>query len=567
MKVYVPVSRFFVDYQVAVGRPHSKLEYYLLNSIANNVSTLAELEDAFSIHSRILVEALATLTTEGWIAIDASLTSRFLITASGKRALEGKQDLVSRYTEPKWASVVLERLTGRLISGRELRYIPDFRLTDLQRREGVFLKSEVKTNRLYEGEVEPHLELRDGQWLHWIRFIRESHKENWLELVVSDNGDKVINVPDAWRSSLPDVVLSKLELLGKIKKTAGQVALSAESPPALGLPVNLNREDFLLNNDAHEELLTSVLKTANSRICIVSAFLSETKMNRIRPELMNCLMRGVNVELLWGYQHDAINLAGWLKKLSESTKASGLNGKLTINFQPTESHGKIMIWDEKPNDFVACLGSFNWLSSEGSAAPCSNISVKVKNRRFAARVCRIVDSLRNKNHRKFTERQSSRWKQIALSLEESHRLAKEEESNCQIRIVTDREHEAVFNSLVTSCDREMQVLSHQLGAIASSRLKVFRVLNDKKLDKFLIRYGALSNTSDLEFANEMEELVEKYGGSIQKQNEVHAKVVANENQICISSYNFLSADPFSNAVGMKEIGVLISGDMISKIKF
>ncbi len=48
------------------------------------------------------------------------------------------------------------------------------------------------------------------------------------------------------------------------------------------------------------------------------------------------------------------------------------------------------------------------------------------------------------------------------------------------------------------------------------------------------------------------------GGRFRRASKMHAKVLVCDENSCLSSYNFLSADPCGTAVRMRELGLIIS---------
>lgn len=72
-----------------------------------------------------------------------------------------------------------------------------------------------------------------------------------------------------------------------------------------------------------------------------------------------------------------------------------------------------------------------------------------------------------------------------------------------------------------------------------------------------VLYGeATINTDD---ASRFTEVVTKAGGTAKKVQQLHAKVLLSDDLLCVSSYNFLSADPYGTAKESREIGIKIIG--------
>lgn len=122
MIVLVPVSMFTVPYQVARGRPYSRLERRVLEAIASpqGVSTRAgatlnSLCETFHVHERLMVEAVVTLVGAGWVAVAGGREAAFVLTGEGQRACSTGKDPASVTVEPATpCTLIFDRTTGQL---------------------------------------------------------------------------------------------------------------------------------------------------------------------------------------------------------------------------------------------------------------------------------------------------------------------------------------------------------------------------------------------------------------------------------------------------------------------
>jgi hypothetical protein len=58
--------------------------------------------------------------------------------------------------------------------------------------------------------------------------------------------------------------------------------------------------------------------------------------------------------------------------------------------------------------------------------------------------------------------------------------------------------------------------------------------------------------------------VEQSGGILRRRSGCHSKVLVSDHRMIISSYNFLSADPFHTASRAREVGVLLESEFLAK---
>ena len=119
----------------------------------------------------------------------------------------------------------------------------------------------------------------------------------------------------------------------------------------------------------HRKLLLQTLDTANSTIVIFSGWLTDYSVNNeFRNKLKNCLSRGVDIIIAWGYKKSG-DISSQEKntgeksinELQEWTSQNKTSGTLESFYFP--NHSKILICDTK----YAVMGSFNWLSNKGGS--------------------------------------------------------------------------------------------------------------------------------------------------------------------------------------------------------
>jgi len=120
----------------------------------------------------------------------------------------------------------------------------------------------------------------------------------------------------------------------------------------------------------HREFLLKTLNEADKTIIIFSGWLTDYSVNEeFRKRIKNCLERGVDIIIAWGYKKsgsissDEKNTgAKSIKNLQEWTSLKKTKGTLETFFFP--NHSKILICDTQ----YAVMGSFNWLSNSGGSS-------------------------------------------------------------------------------------------------------------------------------------------------------------------------------------------------------
>ena len=302
MITLVPVSRFCITYEVAAGRPFSQLERLILRAIREGTTDLVELQKTFEVHPRLLIEALVTLTHAGWLAVGSVDREGFVLTAEGSEAAGSDRPPSTTEVSTRQAFVVMERLTGALISNEEVRFASR---KDLDRvwEQAVRLPAEVADNRLDEGQVQHLLPRRKGEWVRWIGPIDMMSKNaHWLPVNVDLDSGAVVGLPDAWTSRLRSSVVAGAQrfangLSGEARARKWNITPPRRPPApngegdddALSLPfpgwqTAISETDIFFTGEDHDRLLTAALEEGRS-ILVASAFANVEKLETLRPKV------------------------------------------------------------------------------------------------------------------------------------------------------------------------------------------------------------------------------------------------------------------------------------------
>lgn len=576
MITLVPVSRFRITYEVAAGRPFSRLEQLILRALQEGATDLAQLGDIFQVHHRLLIEALVTLTHAGWLAVGSG-GEGFVLTSEGREAAAANAPPSTIVVTSRRAHVVMERVTGGLVSNDEVRFVMKRDLKGVW-DESVRLRPDVSDNRLDEGQVQHLLQRRQGEWVRWIGPIDMVSKDNhWLPVNVDIESGSIVGLPDAWlarlRPTIVEAVWSRaasmtLEERSHSWNVPTQRRAESRDPAALHAPlpdwpVTLSEDDLCLTAEDHERWLAEALREAQGCVLVASAFASTRKLELLRPSLKDALGRGVSIDMLWGYMADGSaegrETIDWLRKLAYDAKHDGLRGVIRFNQVPSGSHAKLIVWD-KGNGARACLGSYNWLSASPNArsdSSSTNVSIRLSEPGVVAALARCAAALWSGAAPEILTSAADRWRRIASDLDKQASTQRESSpTNATVRLVLDREHEAILREWMRTAQQRILVGSHRLGVAGEPRLASADVDRAGEVS-FDVIYG-LADTDD-EGLGRMAALIKRSRGTLKHLPGFHAKALVSDASCCITSYNFLSADPFGTSKRTRELGVVIDG--------
>jgi phosphatidylserine/phosphatidylglycerophosphate/cardiolipin synthase-like enzyme len=131
------------------------------------------------------------------------------------------------------------------------------------------------------------------------------------------------------------------------------------------VPMRLADDDIVFGGDAHSDLLKHILSRAQRRIFIHSTFLRREAFTALARELRDAARKGVKIDVFWG--------AGTTDEPGEKTMKEALalarivasdellRDRVRIHLKSTGSHSKLLIADDGHENFVAVVGSCNWL--------------------------------------------------------------------------------------------------------------------------------------------------------------------------------------------------------------
>lgn len=585
MIVLLPISQFGVRYEVVGGRPYSRFEQLVLRAIEGGVNSLVGLEQEFQIHSRLVIEALVTLTQAGWIAVGER---GFSLTEDGRRASSSDEKPETRVSEEGRGRVLMERLTGGVISGQRATFITDSDLREAGKWDSVLrIPARVHESELDAGQVQHCLARHGNEWIARIGPIRLTSKEGcWLPVNVDLGRSKASLLPSEWHARLESIILSEAERRGHLlsdeakdarwkwpEKAGRRVQYQFEQGRSLNAwgtqwVADLNPGDFLFSVEQHRQLLRHALEEAKSQVFIVSAFMRAPVLEEVAECLRDAVRRGVYIDILWGFrgetEESGPKALEFLLKVA-ADRSHGTRGRIRFNREPSGSHAKALLWDSWAG-VKGCIGSFNWLSARSPSIIESrkenNASVRFSHPGILSAIARTISGLWMRTRAERLGSTAARLDVIAAELDRLQSKA-EADGNCppsakwRIGIVRDLEHEGILNALMRTPPKRFFLSSYGLSEIAKSRLAPLLALPDIQMDG-LVAY------SESEISSEDRTLLAKNlaarGIKLSKCLDMHAKVILGDRVSYVGSYNFLSGDPLSTASGARELGVTIFGE-------
>jgi phosphatidylserine/phosphatidylglycerophosphate/cardiolipin synthase-like enzyme len=577
--ILVPIDRYRVDYEVGTGTPFSRLDAIVLRAVANEpANSVAQLRRQLFLPERMLIESIVALSRAGWISVGGS-DQEFGVTPLGCAALQQEILPTPERVMTRHGSVLVEALTGQVATIRDLTFWTAKRLQD----HGLWARAErlprSKTIRsLDSGRVKPLLPREQSEWIRWIGQPMPQ-QEAWLKLEVDPSGKRVVGLPDVWASSLLAKLGESLNLEGLSHKLESRKIERAkpadENPHQREWRVSTDDCELVASGAAHLEVIRRALREARSQVFVSSAFVSAEVIERhLAPLVIAATERGVRVDLLWGYSagDTAQKQDRTLHALKELRKQCKGGHALRFNEVPAGSHAKLLAWDAPSGEIHACVGSNNWLSVPFDAYIRNHVEISVltSNPGLVSDVCSTVAGLWSESQSVMSgtddiwHRAASEMDR-ALTTDATGQAARESSSKIVGSTATpvrDRDHEEVIRKLLGSASHRVGICSHKVGPKGLVRLAPLRYWKGDIPMELLVVVGELVPGSDA-VVQEISGLLEGVGSKLRLSAGAHAKVIVVDRTVLITSFNILSADPFENADGDREVGVLLTNSEIS----
>ncbi len=579
--VLIPLDRYRVDFEVGLGTPFSRLDALVLRAISEEkASCVADLVELLVLPRRLLIESIVSLSRAGWVAV-GGLGEEFSLTPVGQLALKADVLPTPERVLSKHGSLLVERMTGQVATLRDLTFWTARRLQEA----GLWDQCERLPRNpnlapLDAGQAKPLLSRDRNEWIRWVG-EPIPQQEVWLKVGVDTANATASGIPEVWANGLLPKLASELSLpeLAMRRSKQDQEQQPAPQSRRESRIVRTEQVHVILQGAEHQALLQTALNEARSQVLIASAFASGDVLEAdIKPRILSALARGVRVDLLWGYSAGTTAEAQerTLKVLNAIRKTSGQGQLLRFNEKPSGSHAKLLLWDA-PDGFKACLGSNNWLSVPSFAYDKSHheVSVVTSNIGLGADLCTTVAGIWARAEATVSG-SNDLWHRTASEMERALALQGTTETpnatgdltpcsapvtSMEALIIRDQEHDSIMRDLVLTAKRRVGIVSHKFGPAGQIRMASAKYATSG--EPRLLKVVVGEEPEDVESVTRLAEVVQNLGGDFVLSPGVHAKVLVADDAVVVSSYNFLSADPFGTAEGAREVGILIRDERLS----
>lgn len=563
VRVAIPVYRGKRKFHLEKGRRWSIVEHLVLAALAEKPHGVAELAQAGRMHQRLVIEILIRLMRAGWVELRSTPTELIFTASDAGISAAAKAELPSAATPvSRSMNFVVDRITGTVFKPRELPFLHKNAVIEREQREAiVWLKAPEHESEYEVEDLVEHLFREDE---HFVDIERAGDRLMERYALVLVRGSKVEGLPERAPKRLTEAVLAAAER-GSASKPGQSMTVAPPPPPAPGAGhakvryISLADEDLLIGGQANEEALLGLIGGARERLVIHSTFVSESAFDRLKPHLLDAARRGARVELLWGEGDDPKSVGRTRKTvvgLRERLAQSGENELIRLHPFTTRSHAKFVIADRMGGSPHALLGSCNWLSS---AMALLESGVRLRDARLVADLLYQAAEL--------SRGRDGHWNELtsqlaAYAASVASTSTTKGSGNVAATILFGAEHRELLVRATQTAQTRLFLTTHRVSASARQAflIPMGTALKTRPALACEMRYGSAPEKGDPNWAEiasgfDMKGIVVIPPGK----PEVHAKVLGwDEDDIVITSQNWLSADPSSNHP-RREIGIHLSG--------
>lgn len=479
MIVFLPVSRFRIEYQVVSGRPYTVVERFLLEAVEDGTNRLDTLVDLLGIHRRVVIEGLVTLMQAGWLALSADPAGgEFVVTSIGRQVLSQDDKLPpTTQIEDRTTYVVMECVRGQIARGNSVHYQPRGELK-LAWSQGVQIPKSETPYTVEPGLVRTLLwtDAEKGEYVRAvgpINIVRDS--ADFVVVDVDVESRRLIGLPTQWEQDLIDELIDRV--IRKQKKM--EAAHEQIDPRELQkyIQPSPNSEEIVSNQSEwtvpletvslvsgisqHTSLLVEKLERAQSCAVIVSPNLSLMVIKRLMAPVLAAIRRGVLIDVVWGWKPSTVDLdqaesLQYLTAMQSMAASVGSPGRLQVARDASRSNTSLLITDAEGR-FEAVVGSNSWLGSSNKDV----VSVRLTHPGPVGRLCSTASDLLGsdahlRNSSSIIRLQNANAELDSALLRNMHQEPNPLTSSpplpfCRVRLLRDREHYAEFQRLTSAC--------------------------------------------------------------------------------------------------------------------
>lgn len=399
--VCIPVTRVRCRVLIAEGRAWTPVEELILWAISGGPRSIAELVAETNLPHQIVVTAISRLNRFHFAEIAVSdALHRFVASTFGRDSVRSGDPLPFFPNERETpVNFVIERIGGQMFAARDV--LP---IRDLDRlRKGA--KSRWPVDLAVTGGS---LDLgQDAMVARVEQFVSRGPERKLITIhsgtVAISNEHIGVYVENGVVRDLPEKASDALRanIFAAAAGHGGEHTFSVpfaateaiEEAPA-PISCEFSPDDIIVGGPAQRMLCEQMITDAGSRVVLHSTFIDVETFRSFIPAMRAACGRDVRIDILWGAAHDEETEIRYEKVAKEIARLVRddpvLEGRVKVGMQSTGSHAKIILTDTLDGDWIAAVGSCNWLKTGFQSV---EITMLLRHPHLVARVARVLQKM------------------------------------------------------------------------------------------------------------------------------------------------------------------------------
>lgn len=559
--VCIPVTRVKCRIHIDKGRAWTPVEELILWAISRRSHSIGDLVSETNLPHQVVVAAISRLSRFRFAKVVVQNGShKFVASRFGAKGVSSGDPLpfFPKRTEA-WVSFVIERVSGRILTARDVRRIKDRDLKDL-------LSGPVNRRPVMFDITGGALDIGPDAMIERIgQFVTRGRDEKLAKIepgtsslsneyigVTVENGI-TRDLPEKAGSKLRDLVIEAAAVRGKTRtfSVRSTFVIERESGPS-SVACDFSPDDIVIGGSAQRTLFTELLKRAASRVVIHSTFIAFDDILALLPSITEACSRDVEIDILWGAAHgdEAKSRYGeTASRLSEVVRNDPvLRRRVRLALKSTGSHAKLMLLDTLDGDWIGAVSSCNWLKSPFRSV---EITTLLRHPKLVARIASALQ--RMSGDRGLADALASELAILNRDLSDKRGTS----GTAQVSMIMGEEHDAVMRLASSEAHKHLVIGTHKLGSTArpGALLPAEAAAGPRKSVKVLytVTTGPLKNRHARELQNE----AAGHGVRLMQMRDIplHGKFLLwDSDNVVTSSLNWGSAST-SESFPLGDIGV------------
>lgn len=546
MLIAIPVFRLSCKVGIDRGRAWSIVDEMLLWATAVRPRSIAQLAADANLPRQIVVASIARMMRFRLVELTIKDNSaKFQASVYGREIVESGRPLpFFPKRDLKRISFVIERATGGFFPSGQVRVKSEYALkqeTDPDIRVLVVEGGGPPVSN--EAMLAKLSQIAARGWEEQVAVVEgrtASLRQEFMVVRVVDGVPR--NVPETASETLRaiiDDVASRPS--GPTQIPIGYAGPAGEATPALARHrCQFDPTDLVIGGSRQLECLKEMMALAHSRAIIHSTFLDHFRFKELMPEIRAACARGVTFDLMWGAETldevETRNTAAAVDIARTIRADKDLAGRFRLHMTSTRSHSKLLLVDTDDGDWIAAVGSCNWLSSPFRS---TEVTAVLRDPGVVADVAVILQRLVGR--RGLADEIANEMGIVSRDLRRLPRRA----GTAEITLVVGADHDVAMREVSGRAKERLVIGSNRLGSTARPGVVMQgeAAAQRAKVDVTLL-YSIASGPLKNRHARKLAEEAAGNGVRLVKTRSIplHGKFVAvDDDQLIVTSLNWASA--------------------------